>query len=322
MASRDACSSCLRSIRSRAEAGKLPRLSNQQSITATGNTIRGLSTQAVDTQSAQEALDQAFDPNNFRKPRAKKDHSYRTSAGIVLCRSPIITRELSEFEKAFYAYQRHLKSRLSSPFPTDFYFTKGSLASKRWLAGEEERLRANDLVSTTSQSSVDTGDITGEQRELQNEEDIASSVAMSRTTEADRKNDQKSLDRKLDRTLYLLLKKPRAEHAWQFPQGLTGAGEVLHESTSRVLATLAGKDMNTWTVGRVPIGVMSYAFAKPDMGHNGNKVYFLKSRIFAGQCKPQKGANIEDFGWFTREEVEEKVDPAYWKSISSMLASQ
>lgn len=41
----------------------------------------------------------------------------------------------------------------------------------------------------------------------------------SRETEADRSGDLKSLQRKLDRVLYLLVKKPRKEHAWQMPQG-------------------------------------------------------------------------------------------------------
>lgn len=41
----------------------------------------------------------------------------------------------------------------------------------------------------------------------------------SRLTEADLSGDMKSLDRKLDRVLYLLVKKPRQEHAWQMPQG-------------------------------------------------------------------------------------------------------
>ena len=41
----------------------------------------------------------------------------------------------------------------------------------------------------------------------------------SRETEADRSRDMKSLQRKLDRVLYLLVKKPRKEHAWQMPQG-------------------------------------------------------------------------------------------------------
>lgn len=40
-----------------------------------------------------------------------------------------------------------------------------------------------------------------------------------RLTEADTSCDMKSLDRKLDRVLYLLVRKPRQEHAWQMPQG-------------------------------------------------------------------------------------------------------
>ena len=40
-----------------------------------------------------------------------------------------------------------------------------------------------------------------------------------RETEADKAGDMKSLQRKLDRVLYLLVKKPRKEYAWQLPQG-------------------------------------------------------------------------------------------------------
>lgn len=284
---------------------------------------RQLSTESVVSSSNEPPIARTDSILGERKPYKKRDYNFRTLAGIVLCRSPIITRELSDFEKAFYAYQRHLKSRLSSPFPTDFYFQKGSLASKRWLAAEDDRRQSNELVSSAPPTKTEQdGQISGEERELQAEEDVASTVSMSRITEADRNEDTKSLNRKLDRTLYLLLKKPRQEHAWQFPQGPIGAGEVLHESTSRILSTLAGRNMNTWTVGQVPVGHISYQFAEPDMGYHGNKVYFLRSRIFAGQCKLQEQSGIENFGWFTREEIEQKVDPAFWKSISSMLASQ
>jgi len=41
---------------------------------------------------------------------------------------------------------------------------------------------------------------------------------MPRTTEADLKNDTKSLDRKLSRTLYLIVKREQKGHAWKFPQ--------------------------------------------------------------------------------------------------------
>lgn len=50
-----------------------------------------------------------------------------------------------------------------------------------------------------------------------------------RRTEADRTGDMRSLDRQLDRVLYLLVKKPREEHAWQMPQGGVEGEESLIE---------------------------------------------------------------------------------------------
>lgn len=47
-----------------------------------------------------------------------------------------------------------------------------------------------------------------------------------RTTEADKLNDTKSLNRALSRTLYLLVK--RADGRWQFPSGVTEGQESLH----------------------------------------------------------------------------------------------
>ena len=50
-----------------------------------------------------------------------------------------------------------------------------------------------------------------------------------RETEADRRGDRRSLQRRLDQVLYLLVKKPRREHTWQMPQGGVEEGESLLE---------------------------------------------------------------------------------------------
>ena len=50
-----------------------------------------------------------------------------------------------------------------------------------------------------------------------------------RLTEADLLCDLHSLDRNMDRVLYLLVKKPRKDHAWQMPQGGVEDGESLLE---------------------------------------------------------------------------------------------
>lgn len=48
-----------------------------------------------------------------------------------------------------------------------------------------------------------------------------------RETEADRTGNYRSLYRKLDSILYLLVKKPRELHTWQMPQGGLDQGESL-----------------------------------------------------------------------------------------------
>ena len=59
----------------------------------------------------------------------------------------------------------------------------------------------------------------------------------SQLTEADLSGDKTSLNRKLDRVLYLLVKKPRQEHAWQMPQGGVEADESLLQVQSRLEAS-------------------------------------------------------------------------------------
>ena len=42
----------------------------------------------------------------------------------------------------------------------------------------------------------------------------------SRITEADKTNDRRSKERRLQDSLFLLVKRNREDHAWQFPQGI------------------------------------------------------------------------------------------------------
>ena len=61
------------------------------------------------------------------------------------------------------------------------------------------------------------------------EAEVQSFKPAPRETEADKREDRRSLQRRLDRVLYLLVKKPRREHAWQMPQGGVEEGESLLE---------------------------------------------------------------------------------------------
>lgn len=264
-----------------------------------------------------------------------------------MSRPPVITRELSAFETAYYAYQRHLKAKLVSPFPLDFYFAKGSPAAKRWTAGEAARqealsldhlLQHDDAAANEAPAAASievagrSKELTTEERELQDEANVAKSLALPRRTKADDANDVTSLDRALDRTLYLLVRRASsaasesdsdAEDGWRFPQTPVGQGELLHDAAERGFEQACGRDLKRWLVARHPVGHMTYAYATDRVGYPGAKVYFLKARALAGQAKTNSSDNASaaEFAWLTKEEVQQRVGEAYWKAIAPMLPS-
>ncbi len=153
-------------------------------------------------------------------------------------------REPTKFEQAYHEYNRQLSEALQQPFPKDFYFKKGSAAEKRFeedqssspqgfsaiasaaaasssssaakgKGGKPKDASSTPAVATTSTSSGADGD--------------AESRPLPRTTEADAKNDVRSLERKLDQTLYLVVKqKSKGAATWRFPA--KALADIKHEN--------------------------------------------------------------------------------------------
>lgn len=151
----------------------------------------------------------------------------RIQASVILSRAPQITRDATPFEKAYFDYREKLERQETMTTPTDFYFKKGSVAERRWKHEEQARQQAMKDPSTSLSDAVQASQTTWEQ---ENEGLIAATKVekLDRTTEADKKNDSKSLDRALKQTLYLVVKQS-GEGAWQFPQGPIDSTEYLHE---------------------------------------------------------------------------------------------
>lgn len=163
----------------------------------------------------------------------------RIVAGAVVSRQPLIVRDLTPFEQEYFLYQKNLERESAAPFGAEFYFKKGSVAERRWKQQEAERLASQSTFgssSSPSKSSTSGAAAAGSEaaeEEISEEDRVAAMEAkiefVDRTTEADRKNDVRSLERALARTLYLIVKKPREQHAWQFPQGGVRVCENLQE---------------------------------------------------------------------------------------------
>lgn len=82
--------------------------------------------------------------------------------------------------------------------------------------------------------------------------------------------------------------------------------------------------MNTWIVGRVPV---AHHVVKPVLGEDGTsvvsrgeKVFFLKGRIMAGQADLAGNKHgLTDFQWLTQEELKKVLTFEYYHSVRNMM---
>lgn len=87
--------------------------------------------------------------------------------------------------------------------------------------------------------------------------------------------------------------------------------------------------MNTWVVGNAPVGHYNYSFPKAlkneekNVEHLGEKVFFMKARIMAGQADLAKNVyGDSEMRWVSKDEIEKLVTAKYWSSIRNMLAER
>ena len=163
---------------------------------------------------------------------------YKLASSVVLSRPPVLTRDIPDFENAFYFYQRRLEERLALPFTRYFYFKNRTVALaeyKKRQARIQDRYNPYNmdgwkdelLVGDYRWKQPDFGyqklletTVSGDGVSESVEGDVLTKTVYKpspRITEADRKNDTKSLDRKLPRTLYLLVKQ-KEQSPWKFPE--------------------------------------------------------------------------------------------------------
>ncbi|PGH23765.1 hypothetical protein AJ80_02195 [Polytolypa hystricis UAMH7299] len=292
------------------------------------------------------------DTPSTSSPVTNLKQKYTIEGGIVLSRSPRITRDLTPFEKSFFLYQRRLNERLALPFTRYFYFKQGTPADVEWKRKYKDRQTAARDIGNYNAYSQDAwndellvgakesepeyqvealvqdaeGITVTETGEVIKKEEIPR--PLSRVTEADRTDDQKSLDRLLQRTIYLLVRVGE-EGYWKFPSVEVQEKESIQMTAERALFESAGPNMNHWMVGYHPVGHYNYNFRRPkidnDAGiHNlGTKTFFLKGRIMAGQADVTANTRgITDFKWLAKEEIQKVVLPGYWASVRNILADR
>jgi len=230
-------------------------------------------------------------------------------ASVIVNRSPTITHSPSRFEKTFFQYQSRIARALHNPFPYEFYFKQGSPLEAQFNI--EERKRERQAFGRLTRTMWDTTEANLEAAELAKEE---VGKRATRFTEADTRKDLHSLDRRGERNLYLVTK--GEDGSWSFPRAALRKGEFLHQTAERVLYPHCGVNIDTWMVGKKPIGL--YKPAAPVEGHE-TFVFFYKTHILAGQVE-SNGPSAIDFAWLTKEEIKGYVAREHWHGVKDMLS--
>jgi large subunit ribosomal protein L46 len=148
---------------------------------------------------------------------------------VILNRSPILTRTPTSFERAYYAYQARIQRALHNPFPHDFYFKPGSLLESKFNLEERKRDRKAFGPGFGADHPLAPGaGVTAQDLKKFGRDENETSAP--RVHASDTNGDVKSLDRKGQRNLYLLIQqKADAGAVWKFPETAVVGNELLHE---------------------------------------------------------------------------------------------
>lgn len=160
---------------------------------------------------------------------------------------------------------------------------------------------------------------TAQDFEDQNQEELLKFTFGPRETEADKSNNLKSLNRKLDDTLMLLCSyKLGNDEAFLFPQSQWNEGETLRQTAERIVHEKLGTELKVHFYGHAPCGFYKYKYKPTDKKEAvGVKTFFYRAAYKSGEAS-EKILKIE---WLNEEELKGKVRRSYYQSISQFLVS-
>lgn len=146
-------------------------------------------------------------------------------------------------------------------------------------------------------------------------------IPAPRRTSADENHDLTSLQRCLDRPLYLLVRKPRNQHVWQFSQ------QTITNFTTNSLRELAltqlsenfGSNFITNVHSTMPQAYLSYLYsASEDQQQVGSNVFIMKSVYASGDVQLISDKFV-DYVWLTKSEIKDYVTKKYFQVIEPLL---
>jgi large subunit ribosomal protein L46 len=234
--------------------------------------------------------------------------SWRIVSSVCVQRFPTISRAKTQLEQQFHDLQvdfRMKKSRLS----------EFELEEKKYLEAKRDREK-KAMEENIDVSRLDGGTEFEELQEARDNE-LKLFQPQPRITEADIYDDRRSLNRKLDKILYLIVKK-RNENVWEMPQEILKEGQTLAQGAQCSLTNVCGGDLSVQFVSNGPVAYYKYRYPSRDDGFIGCKMFFMKAQYMSGHVTINNNI-IDDHLWITKDELIHYLSNDYYKAISPAL---
>lgn len=251
--------------------------------------------------------------NIYNRMYSTKQIKWDIMAGICLQRKPVITKSLTDIEVNYQNILREIEYEKSLKSDHELRHLQDLKRMEKLKKGTSADL--DDLDQVSNQTAQDYLD--------KNKEELSKFNFADRVTEADKNNDNKSLDRKLEDNLIFIIKQRLGnEDFWILPQGLWADGETLRKTAERILKESCGDKMECRFYGNAPCGFYKFKYPKEkreQSGIEGAKIFFFKATLLKGNV--EKKDTWTDYEWATVQELQTKIIQPYMKNVKLFLSN-
>ncbi|KFO99432.1 hypothetical protein N300_13759, partial [Calypte anna] len=233
---------------------------------------------------------------------------WRLFGAMCLLRLPRITQPLEKEEEEMAALMGQIEVE------------KSHYSDHEIRKLEEEELLKKRKESPYDDEAPGRKVIMAQDLEEKWEQKLLKFKAAPRITDADKKNNRMSLNRRLDRNLMFLVKqKIGNQELWLLPQVEWQPGETLRNTAERAMATFLGDHIQAKILGNAPYGIYKYKFPRAIRTEDnvGAKVFFFKAFLQSSDLSQAKLK--KDYLWVTKDELGDYLKSEYLKKVNKFL---
>ncbi|CAI5959018.1 unnamed protein product [Closterium sp. NIES-64] len=219
-------------------------------------------------------------------------------ASLLVERLPVVIPKPPEWALKYETFSFERKQQYRKQYPKDFLDAASSTnaASAEGEGEEEDEYWAGVLEAPFDAPSRRTAaDEANDVRSLQR--------ALDKRLYLLPPPIRLSLQRALDKRLYLLLKGPSlagqsGSDTWHFPEKLYEGEDSMRQCAERAAAASLGSSLDLYFVGNAPCAHAPMAAAT---------AFFFRAHVLGGDFQPS-ARTIKDFAWVSKAEIPEYVD--------------